>query len=172
MLLRLLVRRASDLPVLRLCFMAGCSCIAALLVSKVRGGHMLKPIALGLHRRVFVARSYITVGTVYGGHWRVYLVRSRITGGTRYAGRHFLEQMAIRSRSCFSRQSGKKHNLLPPDCGARLSKIGRSTICCHQLAVLDCQRCEKVRFLVPCLRCLIVKNGKNCDLLPPACAQR
>ena len=105
------------------------------------------------------------------GHRLVYLVRSRITGGTRYAGRHFPEQMATRSKSCFARQSGKKHNLLPPVCGARLSKIGRSTICCHQVAVLDCQRCEKVRFVVPCLRCLIVKNGKNCDLLPPACAR-
>ena len=36
-------------------------------------------------------------------------------------------------------KNGRKYDLLPPVC-ARLSKMGRSTICCHQFAVLDCQR--------------------------------
>eukprot|EP00439_Symbiodinium_sp_Y106_P054482 s7855_g7.t1 len=71
----------------------------------------------------------------------------------------------------FGLKDGKKYNLLPPVCGARLSKMGTSTFCCHQLAVLDCQRCEKVRCFATSLRCSIVKDGKNCDLLPPVCAR-
>ena len=70
---------------------------------------------------------------------------------------------------CWIVKDGRKYDLLPPVC-ARLSKIGRSTVCCHQLAVLDCQRCEKVRFVATSLRCSIVKDGKKYDLLPPLCA--
>ena len=32
-------------------------------------------------------------------------------------------------------KDGKKYDLLPPVCGARLSKMGRSTICCHQFVL-------------------------------------
>ena len=54
---------------------------------------------------------------------------------------------------------------------ARLSKMGRSSICCHQFAVLDCQRWEEVRFVATSLRCWIVNDGKKYDLLPPVCAR-
>eukprot|EP00439_Symbiodinium_sp_Y106_P062302 s7855_g9.t1 len=63
----------------------------------------------------------------------------------------------------------KKYDLLPPVC-ARLSKMGRSTICCHQI-VLDCQRWEKVRFVATSWRRSIAKDGKKYDLLPPVCAR-
>eukprot|EP00439_Symbiodinium_sp_Y106_P033418 s6681_g4.t1 len=71
---------------------------------------------------------------------------------------------------CPSVKDGKKYDLLPPVCGAGLSKMGRSTICCHQFAVLDCQRWEEVRFVATSL-CSIVKDGKKYDLLPPVCAR-
>ena len=41
----------------------------------------------------------------------------------------------------------------------------RNTICCQQF-VLDCQRWEEVRFVATNL-CLIVKDGKKYDMLPP-----
>ena len=63
---------------------------------------------------------------------------------------------------CSIVKDGKKYDLLPPVC-ARLSKMGRrticchqfvrvlkmgkSTICCHQFAVLDGQRWEEVQFV-------------------------
>ena len=46
-----------------------------------------------------------------------------------------------------------------------------STICCHQF-VLECQRCEKVRFVATSLPCSIVIGEKKYDLVPPVCAQR
>ena len=67
-------------------------------------------------------------------------------------------------------KDGREYDLLPPVC-ARLSKMGRSTVCCHQFAVLDCQRWEEVRF-VSTSWCSIVKDGKKYGLLPPVCAQR
>ena len=97
-------------------------------------------------------------------------------------------------------KDGKKHDLLPPVCcdcqrweevrfvaTSWCSKMGRSTICCHQF-VLDCQRCEKVRFVATSLRssivkdgkkydfvanslCWIVEDGRKYDFLPPACAR-
>eukprot|EP00439_Symbiodinium_sp_Y106_P065243 s7855_g10.t1 len=70
----------------------------------------------------------------------------------------------------FVLKDGKKYDLLPPVCSARLSKMGRSTICCHQF-VLDCQRWEKVRFFATSL-CSLDKDKKKYDLLPPVCAQR
>ena len=42
------------------------------------------------------------------------------------------------SLRCSVVKDGKKYVLLPPVCGARLSKMGRSSICCHQF-VLECQ---------------------------------
>eukprot|EP00439_Symbiodinium_sp_Y106_P042167 s7855_g5.t1 len=72
---------------------------------------------------------------------------------------------------CSIAKDGKKYGLLPPVC-ARLSKMGRSTICCHQFDfVLDCKRWEEVRFVATSL-CSSVKDGKKYDLLPPVCAQR
>ena len=62
----------------------------------------------------------------------------------------------------------KKFDLLPPVC-ARLSKMGRSTICCHRF-VLHFQRWEEVRFVATAL-CSIFKDGKKYDLLPPVCAR-
>ena len=62
------------------------------------------------------------------------------------------------------------NDLLPPVCGARLSKMGGSTVCCHQF-VLDCQTWEEVRFVTTSLRCSSVKDGKKYDLLPPVCAR-
>ena len=44
----------------------------------------------------------------------------------------------------------KKYGLLPPVCGAQLSKMGRTAICCHQF-VLACQRWEEVRFVATSL---------------------
>ena len=70
---------------------------------------------------------------------------------------------------CSIVKDGRKYDLLPPNC-ARVSKMAKSTICCHQFAVLDCQRCEKVRFVATSL-CSIVKDGKKYDLLPPVCAR-
>ena len=97
-------------------------------------------------------------------------------------------------------KDGKKYYLLPPVC-CRLSKMGRSTICCHQFAVLDCQRWEEVRFVatslcskmgrsticcrqfvLECQRwqkvrfvatslCSSVKDGRKYDLLPPVCVR-
>ena len=58
------------------------------------------------------------------------------------------------------------YDLLPAIC-AGLSKTVRSRICGQQL-VLDCQRWEEVRFVASNL-CLIVKDGKKYDLLPPMC---
>ena len=52
---------------------------------------------------------------------------------------------------CSIVKDGKKYDLLPPVCGARLSKIGRSTICCHQF---------------------VLKDGKKYDWLPPVCGAR
>ena len=74
------------------------------------------------------------------------------------------------SLQCSMVKDGKKYDLLPPVC-ARLSKMGRSTICCHQF-VLDCQRWEEVRFVATSLRSSIVKDRKKYDLLPPVCAER
>ena len=37
---------------------------------------------------------------------------------------------------CASVKDGKKYDLLPQVCGARLSKIGRSTVCCHQFVLV------------------------------------
>ena len=65
----------------------------------------------------------------------------------------------------------KKYDLLPPVCGAGLSKMVRSSICCHQF-VLECQICEKVRFVATSLRCSMVKDEKKYVLLPPVCAER
>ena len=94
------------------------------------------------------------------------------------------------SLRCSVVKDGKKYDLLPPVC-ARVSKMGRSTICCHEFA-LDCQRWEKVRFIhnslcskppvcaerweevrfVATSLCSIVKDGKKYDLLPPVCGAR
>ena len=71
---------------------------------------------------------------------------------------------------CSSVKEGKKYVLLPPVCSDRWSKMGRSTICCHQF-VLDCRRWEEVRFVATSL-CSIVKDGKKYDLLPPVCGPR
>ena len=77
----------------------------------------------------------------------------------------------VATRLCSIVEDGKKYDLLPSVCGARLSKMGRSTVCCHQLAVLDCQRWQKVRFVATSL-CSIVKDGRKYDLLPPVCPRR
>ena len=87
---------------------------------------------------------------------------------------------------CLVVTDGKKHALLPPVC-AWLSQMGRSTIRCHQFvlhchrweevrsmvcchqSVLDCHRWEEVRCVATSL-CLIVKDGKKYELLPPDCA--
>ena len=45
----------------------------------------------------------------------------------------------------FVAKDGKKYDLLPAVC-ALLSKMGRSTICCHP-CVLDSQRWGEVRFV-------------------------
>ena len=76
----------------------------------------------------------------------------------------------VATRLCSIVEDGKKYDLLPSVCGARLSKMGRSTVCCHQF-VLDCQRWQKVRFVATSL-CSIVKDGRKYDLLPPVCARR
>ena len=69
---------------------------------------------------------------------------------------------------CSIVKDGKKNDLLPPVC-ARVSKMGRRTICCRQF-VLDCQRWEEVRFVATSL-CSIARDGKKYDLLPPVCAR-
>ena len=77
-------------------------------------------------------------------------------------------------------KDGKKYDLLPSAC-ARLSKMGRSTICCHQF-VLDCQRWEEVRFVATSLcsgievrfvatsLCSIVKRCKEVRFVAISCA--
>ena len=103
--------------------------------------------------------------------------------------RRWEEARFVATSLCSIVKDGKKDDLLPPVC-ARLSKIGRSTICCHEFA-LDCQRWEKVRFVhnslcskppvcaerweevrfvATSLQCSIVKDGKKYDLLPSVCA--
>ena len=68
---------------------------------------------------------------------------------------------------CSIDKDGKTYDLIPPIC-AWLSKMGRSTIGCHQF-VLDYQVWQEDRFVAANL-CSIVKDGKKYDLLPPICA--
>ena len=56
----------------------------------------------------------------------------------------------VASSLCSIVKDGRKYGLLPPVC-ARLPKMERSAICCHQF---------------------VLKDGKKSGLLPPVCAER
>ena len=69
---------------------------------------------------------------------------------------HRWEEVRFVATSLCSKM-GKKYDLLPPVCGAGLSKMGGSTICCHQFGLKDGKKYD----LLPPVRDRLPKMGRN-----------